>query len=99
QRRSKQDMEPRVYSRNGDVYTRLREMLINLPQRVAKNELPAAQDTLLDAGSRTLLQEYAANDTTYRAAVQTYLEQLQKLDLIILPDEQRSEELTDKLRY
>src|SRR4051812_49140017 len=93
QRRVRQEMEPRVYSPNGDVYQHLRELLVNLPQRVVKDELPAEQNRLLDAGSRTLLQEYAAKDDTYRASVTEYVDQLRDLGLIVLPDDQRAEEL------
>src|SRR4051812_32747793 len=35
-RRMRREMEPRVYSANGDTYRRLEELLINLPQQVAK---------------------------------------------------------------
>src|SRR4051812_20090226 len=100
QRRVREEMEPRVYSANGDVYQKLRELLVNLPQRVAKDELPEDQNRLLDAGSRTLLKEYAADDSKYRIAVEAYAENVRGLDLIVLPDAQRAEELKmDKLRW
>src|SRR5437870_2862672 len=60
-RQVKREVEPHVYSPNGDIYRRIEDLLINLPQQVAKlkpDELPQRYRNL-DSASLTLPQEYA----------------------------------------
>ncbi len=91
--------EPRVYMDNGDVYAQLKDLLIKLPERVAKlksEELPLFLKQLLDAGSLALLQEYAtpAQNEKYVTQINQYLDELAKINPIVLPEDQRHEELS-----
>src|SRR2546430_1275520 len=98
-RQMRREMEPRVYTANGDTYRRLEDLLVNLPQQVAKlnyDELKPALKDVLDAGAYTLLQEYASPTNAqqqYLAGVHHYLSELRRLDPIVLPADQRHEEL------
>src|SRR3954454_14965293 len=96
-RQVKREMEPHVYSANGDTYRRIEDLLINLPQQVAKlkpDELAPAYKDRFDSAALTLLQEYASppKDETYIASVKMYLDELRRLDPIVLLDDQRHEE-------
>src|SRR4051812_19573136 len=97
QRQMRREMEPRVYTANGDVYRKLEDTLTNLPQQVSKlgyDELKPELKTLLDAGSYALLQDYATTkNATWIAGVKMYMDELRKLDPIVLPGEQRHDEL------
>src|SRR4051812_21859687 len=99
-RQMRREMEPRVYTANGDPYRRIEDLLTNLPQQVAKlnydelNIKPGLKD-VLDAGSYTLLQEYAGSPSAqqkYLAAVKHYVNELRRIDPIVLPADQRHEE-------
>src|SRR4051794_4051770 len=101
----KRDIEPRVYSPNADVYRILQDLLVNLPQNVAKlqpDELPPKLKEVLDSASLGKLQEYAArphDEESYIATVKAYVDEIKQLDPIVLPEEQRHEELKlDRLR-
>jgi putative nucleotidyltransferase with HDIG domain len=101
----KRDMEPRVYSPNGDVYRILQDLLVNLPQKVAKlqpDELPPNLKGVLDSAALGKLQEYASrphDEESYIATVKAYVDEIKQLDPIVLQEDQRHEELKiDRLR-
>ncbi len=99
-RNVKRAMEPHVYSANGDVYHLVEDKLINLPQQAkSPDELPPMYKDRFDSAALTLLQEYASppKDETYAASVKMYLDELRKLDPIVLPADQRHEELAQDL--
>src|SRR2546421_834140 len=97
-RQMRREMEPRVYTTNGDPYRRIEDLLTNLPQQVAKlnfDELKPSLKDVLDAGAYTLLQEYAGSSSAqqkYLAAVKHYMSELRRIDPIVLPADQRHEE-------
>jgi putative nucleotidyltransferase with HDIG domain len=97
-RQEKRNAEPHVFSTNGDVYRRIEDTLIRLPQQVAKlkpDELPPEYRNRFNSAALTVLTEDAAppNDEKYAALVKAYMEELRNLDPIVLPDDQRHEEL------
>ncbi|HEX3358772.1 MAG TPA: HDIG domain-containing protein [Tepidisphaeraceae bacterium] len=101
-RQHAREIEPRVYKDNGDVYGQLKDLLIKLPERVAKlkpDELPPFLKQLLDAGSLALLQEYATppQNEKYVIQVNQYLDELARINPIVLPEDQRHEELSVSL--
>ena len=94
-RNVKRAMEPHVYSANGDVYHLVEDKLINLPQQAKSDSLSPTDKRRFDSAALALLQEYASppKDETYAASVKMYLDELRKLDPIVLPADQRRSEL------
>ena len=105
-RQLRRDIEPHVYKvndqgdPNGDIYHRLKDLLVNLPQRVAKlspDELPSQLRQLLDSASLTVLQDaYAtpAQANKYVESVNAYLDEFASINPIVLSEDQRHEELS-----
>jgi putative nucleotidyltransferase with HDIG domain len=95
-------MEPKVYTpvaEGGEMWKKLEDRLLKLPQEVAKlkdDELPPALADVVNSGALNKLQEYAAPERykSYTASVQAYVEDLRKRDPIILRDEQRRNDLS-----
>jgi putative nucleotidyltransferase with HDIG domain len=58
------EREPRVYTSNGDVWEKLRQDMLTLPDRVsnaASDALPADLAGVLDAGAVTALRQFSVN--------------------------------------
>ncbi len=88
---------PREYKEVADVWEKLEDQLVALPDRVAnvrEKELPPALK-VLDAGALTKLQEYATrpNHGTFNDDVEKYVDGIRNLKLIIIPDDQRKDDV------
>jgi putative nucleotidyltransferase with HDIG domain len=97
------DAEPRVYAATEDVLSKVEEQLITLPQRVAGlqlEQLPEPLRSVLDGASLAKLHETANRhpNPTWEESVRAYMSAVRKLDLVILPDEQRAEEVGRMIR-
>jgi len=106
--------EPRVYRPNpdGDPWAVVVKKLSDLPDRVANSsrELPADLKDVLDSGTVTQLRQYAASPserTRYQQNVELYVSSLRNYaviaggkswPLVILPDDQRHDELKPRAR-
>lgn len=101
-RRDKRESEPHVYLTMGDSWGDLKAALLELPDRVAgktADQLPGNLATQLQVGPSSdgvlnALQKYKdpALRPQYQKAVEDFISELQPL--IILPREQRDQELT-----
>jgi putative nucleotidyltransferase with HDIG domain len=97
------DAEPRVYRTVEDAWGRVEQQLQTLPARVAGlqvNQLTPPLDRLLDAATLAKLQEIAARspDANWDESVRGYLEAIRKLDLVVLSDEDRREDIGRTIR-
>lgn len=97
------DAEPRVYAATDDVVADLEDQLLTLPQRVAGlqlEQLPEPLRSVLDGASLAKLHEIATKqpNPAWEESVRAYAAALRRLDLIILPDRQRLEEVGRMIR-
>ncbi|MGH7178243.1 MAG: hypothetical protein ACREJC_12755, partial [Tepidisphaeraceae bacterium] len=91
--------EPRVYKANGDVWAELQQRLDALPQRLAGSSLSQIDvpyRSALDPATLAKIQEYASSDKrpAWVDSVKSYVNGIRALNLYILPDEQRREEVS-----
>jgi len=98
QNRARAD-QPRVYREEANIWDYISGKLIDLPSRVAglnEGELPPELQGVVEGAALTRLREAGASESkkaSYQDSVLAYVEALRKLDLIILPDEQRPKEV------
>lgn len=97
------DAEPRVYIATEDVPAKVEELLLTLPQRVAGlqlEQLPEPLRAVLDGASLAKLHETAHRqpNVSWEESVRAYIASVRKLDLVILPDAQRAEEVGRMIR-
>jgi cyclic-di-AMP phosphodiesterase PgpH len=95
--------QPRIYDARGDVWGDLEQRLLALPDRVGRattvDEIdPTLREQLqIDGGALTRLQRYqaAAERASYDEGVRQYVQAIRELGLIILPEQQRQEDLQE----
>lgn len=97
------DAEPRVYAATDDVLSEIEDQLLTLPQRVAGlhlEQLPPQLRSILDGASLAKLHEVAARqpNPAWEDSVRAYVAALRRMDLVILPDRQRIEEVGRMIR-
>ncbi|HVT87367.1 MAG TPA: HDIG domain-containing protein [Tepidisphaeraceae bacterium] len=92
--------QPRIYRQvQPDIWKSIEDELLALPDRVKGMtlvELPQELGAILDAGSLAKLQEFQAapQRQEYEQSVHSYVDSIRQLNLIILPEDQRKEDLT-----
>jgi putative nucleotidyltransferase with HDIG domain len=89
---------PRVYRATGDAWGELEQFLLSLPDRVAGSTLSQLSPELqshLDNTALAKLQESAASERrgAWTEMVRQYTSKIRALKLVILPDEQRRQEV------
>src|SRR4051794_14198774 len=97
----RRDMEPRVYKTNGDPWAELEAYLISLPDRVTGNSFAQLSERLrsvLDNATLAKLQDYALKDrrSGWEESVHAYIKGIRSLNLIILPENQRKDDLASR---
>ncbi|HMO27044.1 MAG TPA: hypothetical protein PKB10_12325, partial [Tepidisphaeraceae bacterium] len=97
------DAEPRIYAQHDDVWKRIRDELIALPRRVANltpEQLDPSLRPIIDGATLVKLQEIAAAQpqTAWDESVDGYIDAIRKLDLVILPADEREEDLGRMIR-
>lgn len=92
-------LQPRVYRELVGLPAQVEQRLLELPRRVTglnEAELPADLAGIIEGATLTRVREIAADPrqrSDYEQAVREYAETLRKLDLVLLPDEQRLAEV------
>jgi hypothetical protein len=97
----RREMEPRVYKSTGDSWGELEAYLISLPDRVTGSSFAQLSESLravLDNATLAKLQNYALKDrrAAWEDSVRSYIKGVRALNLIILPDSQRKEDLASR---
>jgi putative nucleotidyltransferase with HDIG domain len=96
--RQRREQTPHVFRETTDQWAQLEERLLGLPDRLAGNTLdqltPPLRD-LLDGATLARLQEYATqpNRGAWEQHVRGYIHDVQALNLVIIPDDQRRSEI------
>ena len=95
--------EPRVYRAVDDPFTKLREDLTVLPDQVQNQrpeQLSEPYRKTLDQASVTQLQDYATREKRagWQDAVDSYVAALKQLHMVILPDDQRAQDIDRVIR-
>lgn len=100
QRERARDDQPRVYRQaTPDPWKLVEDELLALPERVkgqTLTDLPFELAAILDAASLAKLQEYQSPSQrlVYEESVRNYVEAGRKLGLIVIPEEDRKQDLT-----
>lgn len=102
-REQARENQPRVYHQvDPNPWTAIENELLVLPERVKGSrlsDLPFELAAILDAGSLAKLQEYQAQPQrqAYEESVRNYIQAVRQLDLIIIPEDQRKDDLTRQI--
>ena len=102
------EREPRVYVSKGDVWEKLRQDMLALPDRVANapSDAPAELAGILDAGAVTALRQFAADgeEERFEKQVSSFIESLKQhrnkqrgidVKVVLLDAKDRERDLSD----
>lgn len=91
--------EPRVYRERPNVWGLIEERLLELPRRVAgldEPQLPSDLQGVVEGATLTRVREIAADPprrASYEQSVRDFAEALRTLNLVVLPDDERPQEI------
>jgi putative nucleotidyltransferase with HDIG domain len=91
------DDQPRVYhAAQIDPWANIEHKLVNLPDRVdgvALDNLPPDLAKILDEPTLAMIQDARRDRTAYDGSVHDYIAAVRKLGLVILPDQDRADDI------
>lgn len=90
--------QPRVYQERGKLWSEIESRLLDLPKRVAgldEKDLPAEMQGVIEGAVLTRIREASDGPRLkeYEESVRGYAEALRKLDLVLLSEDERAQEM------